>query len=84
MLNTYKAVLQGNRLEWVEEIPEHLAGDQPVAVSVTILEAHPSQGQRMAEALEALARLNSLTHISDPAAWEREGRKDRSLIDRDS
>jgi hypothetical protein len=76
MLNAYKAVLRGNRLERAEEVPEHLSGDQPVTVSVTILEAIPGQGQRMAEALEALARLNSLTHISDPAAWEREGRED--------
>ena len=83
-MNTYNAVLRGNRLEWTEEVPERLDADRPVKVSVTILEANSGQGQRMADALEALARLNSLSHISDPAVWEREQREDRSLADRDS
>jgi len=84
MRNTYHAVLRGNRLEWSEEVPDRLVGDGPLRVSVTILETSASQGQRMAEALAELARLNAATDITDPAAWERQQRQDRSLPGRDS
>jgi len=84
MLNTYKAVLRGNRLEWSDEVPDRLAEDRPVKVSVTILEDNAGQGQRMADALEKLAHLNAASAITDPAAWEREQREDRHLPGRDS
>ena len=84
MVKTYKAVLRANRLEWSEEVPERLADERPVKVSVTILEADAGQGQRMAEALEALARSDAGSSIPDPAAWEREQRDDRDLTGRDS
>ena len=81
MLRTFKAVLRGNRLEWLEETPE--TSDRPRSVHVTILESDPgiekiSRGQRMAEALEKLAALNTLGG-TDPVAWQREVRQDRSL-----
>ncbi len=84
MVKIYKAVLRANRLEWSEEIPERLAEDRPVKVSVTILEADAGQGQRMAEALEALAHSDGVSSIPDPAAWEREQRHDRDLPGRNS
>ena len=37
MVRTYKALLRGNRLEWLEEGPEAQT-DQPLSVQVTILE----------------------------------------------
>lgn len=84
MLKTYKAVLRANRLEWSEGIPERLAEDRPVKVSVTILEGDAGQGERMAEALEALAHLGVESRIPDPVAWEREQRQDRELPGRNS
>ena len=84
MSNTYQAVLRGNRLEWSGEVPDRLAQDRPVRVSVTILETSAGQGQQMAEALEKLARVNAVSTIADPAAWEREQREDRHLPGRDS
>ena len=84
MLSTYKAVLLGNRLEWSEKAPPDLPEGRPVRVSVTILEAAPSQAQAMADALERLARLNTVSSIADPVAWEREQREDRELPGRDS
>lgn len=84
MLKTYKAVLRANRLEWSEGIPERLAEDRPVKVTVTILEGDAGQGERMAEALEALAHLDAGSAIPDPAAWEREQRPDRDLPGRNS
>ena len=84
MSNTYQAVLRGNRLEWSGEAPDRLTEDQPVRVSVTILETSPDQGQRMAEALEKLAHLKPASGIADPATWEREQRAERHLPGRDS
>jgi len=88
MLTTYKAILKNNRLEWRWAIPEQLAPDKEVAVHVTILDESPSpssdtsRGQRMAAALEQLAAARSLAELADPAAWEREVRRDRPLPDR--
>lgn len=89
MLNTYKAILKNDHLEWDEEIPNNLPKETGVAVYVTILDkpidipGDISRGHRMAEALAQLAEANSLPEISDPAAWEREIRKDRPLPDRE-
>lgn len=84
MLKTYKAILRANRLEWSEGIPERLAEDRPVKVSVTILEGDARAGEGMAEALEKLARLDAAPAIPDPVAWEREQREDRDLPGRNS
>lgn len=81
MLRTFKAVLTGNRLEWLDEIPE--TSDRPLEVHITILEPEAnietvSRGQKMAEALEKLAALNTFAEV-DPVAWQRDLRQDRSL-----
>jgi hypothetical protein len=90
MPNTYKAVLKGNHLEWLEDPPTNLDSDQPVTVKVSIMEESRSltqgvtQGQKMADALEKLAALNALPDITDPEAWQRETRQDRTLPGRNS
>lgn len=61
VLKTYKAALRPIRLEWSEGVPEPLAEDRPVEVSVTILEGDAWQSERMAEALEKRARLDAAT-----------------------
>lgn len=90
MLSTYRAVLKGDTLEWRNEKPKHIKRDKAVDVHVTILEETPdspiteNQGQRMADALEQLARLQEQNLPEDPAVWEREIRQDRVLPDRDN
>jgi hypothetical protein len=90
MPNSYKAVLKGNHLEWLEDPPTNLDLDQPVTVKVSILEEPASltqratQGQKMADALEKLAVLNALRDVTDPEAWQREARQDRTLPGRDT
>jgi hypothetical protein len=85
MPNTYKALLKGNHLEWLDDPPTNPNSDQPVRVAVSILEEHASlthratQGQKMADALEKLAALNALPDITDAEAWQREVRQDRTL-----
>ena len=89
MANTYKALLKGKSLEWLEG-PPSLDSEQAVTVSVAILDEPTSltrkatQGQKMAEALEMLAALNALPDILDPVEWQREARQDRTLPGRES
>lgn len=88
MLQTYKAILRGNLLEWDGDAPDNLEGEQKVEVYVTILKETDSsdraiQGKKMAEALEKLAAVAAPSEITDPSAWQREQRQDRSLPDRD-
>jgi len=89
MIRTYRAILRGNNLEWNGDAPAYLESEKAVEVHVTILEeaAIPSatiaRGKRMAEALEKLAAIDALSEISDPSAWQREQRQERSLPDRD-
>lgn len=89
MLQTYKATLRGNRLEWDDAAPQMHADDQPVAVYVTILDepqpvpAPHTSGQHMAAILEQLAQQPTLASISDPVAWQREQRDDRPLPGRE-
>lgn len=85
-METYRAILKGNRLEWIGSEPTDLDVEQ--TVEVTILETPgdvdpTTQGQRMAEALERLAASNAFADIKDPVAWQREVRKDRPLHGRD-
>lgn len=87
MKQTYKAVLRGNRLEWLEKTPDY-SEDQPISVEVTILvDEDPSEkasrGEHMSAILEQLAETNVFSTIKDPLSWQREVRKDRLLPGRE-
>ena len=82
---TYKAILKGDRVEWIGEAPETNGG---VPVEITVIkeetpEERKLRGQQMAEILNALAALNPFAEIKDPVAWQREIRKDRPLPGRE-
>jgi hypothetical protein len=85
MLRTYKAVLRGNHVEWVDAPP---VPTRPTPVHITLLEesAEPprARGQEMARALEALAQSGGLSSIPDPMSWQREQRQERTLPGRGS
>ncbi|HVC94314.1 MAG TPA: hypothetical protein VND64_11520 [Pirellulales bacterium] len=90
MLETHKAILHGNQLEWTGSPPAKLDATTPVPVHVTILEPIPDQrpeavsrGEQMADALRELAKIKPMAEVTDPAAWEREIRQDRALPGRD-
>jgi hypothetical protein len=90
MLETYKAILRGDRIEWSGDAPEQLNAQQEVEIYVTILPSAAtsspaaSTGKAMAEALGKLATTNSVSEISNPSTWQREQRQDRVLPDRDA
>ena len=87
MLHTYRAVLIGNRLKWIGDMPEY-ESKRPMNVQVRFLEERAlprevSRGREMAEILEQLAQSGTFAQITDPVSWQREVRKDRPLPGRE-
>ena len=87
MLLTYKAILRGDRVEWVGDAPETNGG---IPVHITVLseraaaaQEKATRGAEMADALQAVANAGGISSIPDPVAWQREVRKDRPLPGRD-
>lgn len=84
MADSYRAVLKGDRLEWTDVVPSHLATEQPLGVTILEAQDHlPDRRRRMAEALEKLAAIDAFSGISEPSEWQREIRKDRALPGRE-
>lgn len=83
MAHTYKAVLHGDRVEWIDQPPPGL---QAIHVHITLLDAASrDRGKLMADALTDLAALGGLPSvIPDPAKWQRELRKDTPIPHRES
>jgi len=87
MTRTYRALLHGDRLEWLGERPESQT-EHPLHVQVTIEESEPiaeepARGRAMAALLEKLAARDTLSDITDPVQWQRELRQERTLPGRD-
>jgi hypothetical protein len=85
MPTTYKAVIRGDRVQWLGEAPETNGG---VAVQITVVEEPTAaekaeRGRAMAEALQRIADAGGVPAIPDPVAWQREIRRDRPLPGRD-
>ncbi len=86
-MRSYRALLRGDRLEWLEEAPEPQK-DVPLQVHVTVLEQANSadmdtRGCAMAAILEKLAESGAFSAIADPAKWQRALRRDRVLPERE-
>lgn len=81
MLRTYRAILHGDHVEWLDKPPEPT---DPTPVHVTLLEEPPlestrERGRSMADALAALASRGTFATITDPVAWQHEVRHERTL-----
>ena len=86
-MRTYRALLRGDHLEWLEEAPESQT-DTPLRVQVTVLEqASPSEararGHAMAALLEKLTERRTFSTITDPVRWQRALRQERVLPGRE-
>lgn len=86
-MRSYRALLHGNRLEWLEEAPEPQK-DLPLQVHVMVMEQVNSadtdtRGRAMAAILEKLAESGAFSAIADPAKWQRTLRQDRVLPERE-
>ena len=86
-MRSYRALLHGDRLEWIEEVPESQT-DAPLQVHVMVLEQElpaetDARGRAMAAILEKLAKLRAFSAIDDPVKWQRAIRRDRVLPERE-
>lgn len=85
MLNTYRAILEGNVIRWLDASPNL---QHPVQVHVTLLgetsaSAIKIRAQAMKAALQNLAQSKALEAITDPLAWQKAQRQDRNLPGRE-
>lgn len=83
MKRAYKAILHGDRVEWLDGAPD---ADGPIQVYVTISnlpDPEDPEGGTVFEMFQALADMGAFDEIEDPVAWQREIRKDRPLPGRD-
>ena len=81
MLSTYRAILDGNVIRWLDMSPNL---QRPVQVHVTLLDepsasAKKVRAQAMKVALQNLAWTNALGFIADPVAWQKAECQDRRL-----
>lgn len=85
MSHSYRAILNGDRLEWLDAPPQV---DRPLPVDVIVQDrpgigSAASDGARMAAALEELAGGAFYDRVRDPVRWQRMVREDRPLPGRD-
>lgn len=82
---TYRAVLRGDQVDWIDP-PPHRQGETEVQITLLQPESEDerrARGRRAAAALERLAKAGAFDEIEDPVAWQREIRKDRPLPGRE-
>lgn len=85
MATTYKAILTGDRLQWLGEAPE-TNGGIPVEVTVTRAPApldEDARRRQLIAAMDALVASGVAENFGDPIEWQREVRKDRPLPGRE-
>ena len=83
MKRVYKAVLLGDRVEWLDGAPD---ADGPIQVYVSIPEVKGADDDEItpvSQYFQALADMGTFDEIEDPVAWQREIRKDRPLPGRE-
>lgn len=84
MLRVYRAILRGDRVQWIDQPPKK---QRPIPVHITLIQNEPNishtRGESMASALENLAHQGGLKHIVDPTAWQKQIREDKPLMGRD-
>jgi len=86
MLRTYRAILNGDRVEWRGEEPDATGA---LEVRITVLESTTlnQNGQRREQriaALRQLAERGTLSELTDADDWQRQQRRDRPLAGRNS
>jgi len=86
MLEKYRAIIHGNKIEWEGDAPKALAKNATIEVDVTVVSKNPvlkkPDGKKMAAALEKIAASGGVDSIGDPLKWQRNIRKDRALPER--
>ena len=82
ILPLVESLPQADKFQLMQSLLTQLAWEQGFSLQAQS-KPKSSQGERMAAVLQRMADRNALSHIDDPAAWQREIRKDRSLPGRE-
>jgi hypothetical protein len=82
MSQTYRAILNGSQVTWLDAVPELSESTEVEVVLVPARSRVDDRGARMAQALQGLADRNAFGAI-DPLLWQQEVRHDRPLPGRD-
>ncbi len=85
MKRAYKAILHGDKVEWLDGAPD---ADGPMPVEITIeagssSEPTDEESEPVSELFQELADMGAFADIEDPVAWQQEIRKDRPWPFRD-
>jgi hypothetical protein len=77
MTNSYRAILRGDTIEWIDQPPHH---SDPATIRIVMVEQTSTDtGAGMADALNALAEAGGVASIAEPNMWQRQQREDRQL-----
>ena len=86
MLETYKATIHGDKIEWETDAPKILRTEKSVEVVVTIVDKQVNSnanGRKMAEVLSKIANNGGIKTIENPSEWQSEQRRERNLAQRE-
>ena len=82
ILPLVESLPQADKFQLMQSLLTQLACEQGLSLQRRN-KVKSSQGKRMAAALQRMADRQALSYIDDPAAWQREIRKDRPLPGRE-
>ncbi len=82
ILPLVESLPQADKFQLMQSLLTQLAWEQGLSLQRQN-NVKSNQGKRMAAVLQRMADRRALSHIDDPAAWQREIRKDRPLPDRE-
>ncbi len=82
ILPLVESLPQADKFQLMQSLLTQLAWEQGLSLQMQS-KSKISQGQQMAAVLQRMADRHALSHIDDPAAWQREIRKDRPLPGRE-
>ena len=88
MLNTLRAVVEGDHIRWEDDPGKLLPSGQAKRALITILDSPEDYStkevsERRISAIRKLAALNPFREIQDPVEWQRANRVDRDLPGRE-
>jgi len=85
MIRTLKAVVNGDRIQWLEASEQSFPASQPIEALITPLQDQPAlispeqKAERRVAALKKLVSISAFSSIGDPQEWQRDSRADREL-----
>ena len=82
ILPLVESLPQADKFHLMQSLLTQLAWEQGISRQMQE-ETESGRGRRMAAVLQRMADRGALAHIDDPAAWQREIRKDRPLPGRE-